>query len=144
VSVDGTAVLSAATYVPFGAASGWTWGNGEAYSRTFDLDGRGTMGPGAGLYADLAQAFTYDSLNRLVAANLAAGQSQAFTYDANGNRTSASINAASTTYTYPSTSHRLASLSGAGARSFSCLQRRARSSARPTAILGVMIGFPQR
>ena len=122
VSVDGTAVLSAVTYVPFGAASGWTWGNGEAYSRTFDLDGRVktiTMGPGAGLYDDLAQAFTYDSLNRLVTANLGAGQSQAFTYDANGNRTSASINAASTTYTYPSTSHRLASLSGAGARSFS-------------------------
>jgi RHS repeat-associated protein len=122
VSVDGTPVLSAATYVPFGAASGWTWGNGEAFSRTFDLDGRVktiTMGPGAGLYDDLAQAFTYDSLNRLVTANLAAGQSQDFTYDANGNRTSATINAASTTYSYPSTSHRLASLSGAGARSFS-------------------------
>lgn len=121
VSVDGVSVLVSARYFPFGGASAWTWGNGEPFSRTFDLDGRVktiTLGPSAGLYADLSEAFSYDSLNRLVTANLAAGQTQSFAYDANGNRTNATINAASTTYTYPSTSHRLASLSGAVTRSF--------------------------
>ena len=35
------------------------------------------------------------------------------TYDANGNRTGATINAQSSTYTYPTTSHRLTSVAGA-------------------------------
>ena len=51
-------------------------------------------------------------------AALAAGQTQSFTYDAVGNRTNATINAASTSYTYPGTSHKLSSLSGATTRSF--------------------------
>jgi len=121
ISVDGVPVLASVGYFPFGGTSGWTWGNGEPYSRNYDLDGRVkaiTLGPSAGLYADLSQAFGYDSLNRLVTANLAAGQAQTFSYDANGNRTNATVNAASTTYTYPTTSHRLSSLSGATTRSF--------------------------
>ena len=99
----------------------WTWGNGQVYERGFDSDGRVktlTLGPATATYADLSQIFGYDSLNRLLSANLAAGQTQSFTYDANGNRTNATINAASTTYTYPSTSHKLSSLSGATTRSF--------------------------
>jgi len=121
ISVDGIVLLSAATYVPFGPVSGWTWGNGEAMGRTYDLDGRlgsVTLGPGSATYGDLSQVFGYDSVNRLSTASLAAGQAQSFGYDANGNRTSATINGASTTYNYPSTSHRLTSLSGATARSF--------------------------
>jgi RHS repeat-associated protein len=51
-------------------------------------------------------------------ANLAAGQAQSFTYDAVGNRTNATINAASTTYNYPGTSHKLSGLTGATTRSF--------------------------
>lgn len=120
ISVDGVSVLASAAYFPFGAVKSWSWGNGEQYSRSFDLDGRVstiTIGPAAGLYADLSEAFSYDSLNRLINANLAASQSQSFTYDANGNRTNATINTASTTYTYPSTSHRLSNLSGATTRS---------------------------
>ena len=121
MTVDGLSILASASYFPFGGVKSWTWGNGEPYSRSFDLDGRVstiTIGPAAGLYADLSEAFSYDSLNRLISANLAAGQTQSFTYDANGNRTNATINTASTTYTYPSTSHRLSSLSGATTRSF--------------------------
>jgi len=121
IVVDGTTVLASAAYVPFGGVESWTWGNGEPYDRTFDLDGRVktvTIGPAAGVYPDLSEVFGYDSLNRLLTANLAAGQTQSFTYDANGNRTNATINAASTTYTYPTTSHRLSSLSGATTRSF--------------------------
>jgi RHS repeat-associated protein len=122
VTVDGsTTVLSAGEYFPFGAVKKWTWGNGQAYERTYDLDGRiasVTLGPSTGTYGDLDQVFGYDSLSRLISATLAAGQTQSFTYDANSNRLTATINAATTTYTYPSTSHKLSSLSGATTRSF--------------------------
>ena len=122
ITVDGsTTLLSGGEYFPFGAVAKWTWGNGQVYRRTFDLDGHIaslTLGPDTATYPDLSQVFGYDSLNRLVSANLAAGQTQGFTYDANSNRTSATINAATTTYTYPSTSHKLSSLSGATTRSF--------------------------
>jgi len=99
----------------------WTWANGQAYERTFDHDGRVstiTLGPDTASYGDLSQVFGYDTLNRLVSANLAAGQTQSFTYDANSNRTNATVNGASTVYTYPGTSHKLMSLSGATSRSF--------------------------
>jgi RHS repeat-associated protein len=122
VTVDGsTTILNSATYFPFGSPKSWTWGNGQAMARTFDLDGRidsVTVGPSTGTYADLSQVFGYDNLNRMTTANLAAGQTQSFTYDANSNRTNATINAASTTYTYPSTNHKLSSLTGAATRSF--------------------------
>jgi RHS repeat-associated protein len=122
VTVDGsTTILSSAAYFPFGSPKSWTWGNGQAMARTFDLDGRVnsvTVGPNTGTYADLSQVFGYDNLSRLTTANLAAGQTQSFTYDANSNRTNATINAASTAYTYPSTNHKLSSLSGATTRSF--------------------------
>jgi RHS repeat-associated protein len=122
ITVDGsTTVLSGAAYFPFGAAKSWTWGNGQSFVRGFDQDGRiasVTIGPSVGTYADLSQVFGYDSLNRMISANLAAGQTQGFTYDANSNRTSSNINGASTTYSYPSNSHKLSSLSGATTRSF--------------------------
>ena len=121
LTVDNAVLLSAGEYFPFGGARKWTWANGETYERTFDLDGRLksiTLGPSTGTYADLSQSFGYDALYRLSSANLAAGQTQSYTYDANGNRTNATINAASTTYTYPGTSHKLSSLSGATTRSF--------------------------
>jgi len=121
IAVDGASVLSGGEYFPYGPVKKWTWANGQAMERTYDLDGRVkvvTLGPATATYPDLSQVFGYDSLNRLTSANLAAGQTQSFTYDANGNRTNATINAASTTYTYPTSSHKLASLSGATTRSF--------------------------
>jgi YD repeat-containing protein len=39
VSVNGTTILSGATYDPFGPGNAWTWGNGTTVSRTFDEDG---------------------------------------------------------------------------------------------------------
>jgi len=121
LTVDGATILGAAEYLPFGAVKKWVWGNGQVYERSYDLDGRVdtlTTGPSTGTYGDLSQVFGYDSLNRLISAQLAAGQSQSFVYDANGNRTSATVNGAATTYIYPATSHRLTSLSGATTRSF--------------------------
>jgi len=122
VSVDGTAVLSGGLYQPFGGVRRWTWGNGQAYERFFDLDGRingVTLGPSTGTYADLNQGFGYDTLNRLISAGIAAGQALGYGYDANGNRTSTTVNGASTTtYNYPGSSHKLSSLTGATSRSF--------------------------
>ena len=39
ITADGVTLVSAITYQPFGPAKSWTWGNGEAYDRTFDGDG---------------------------------------------------------------------------------------------------------
>jgi RHS repeat-associated protein len=121
ISVDGTSVLSSGEYFPFGAARKWVWGNGQVMERVFDQDGRVktmTLGPSTANYGDLSQIFGYDNVNRLITANLAAGQTQSFAYDANSNRTSATINAALTTYTYPGGSHKLSVLSGATTRTF--------------------------
>jgi RHS repeat-associated protein len=121
ISVDGTAILSGAQYSPFGPVAGWTWANGEPYQRTYDLNGRVdtlTLGPSTGTYSDLSQTFGYDTLYRLTSAAMSATQVLGYGYDANGNRTSATVNGTSTTYNYPGNSHRLSSLTGAGARSF--------------------------
>ena len=40
VAGTATPIATGITYSPFGGVTGWTWGNGTAYSRTFDLDGR--------------------------------------------------------------------------------------------------------
>jgi len=40
ISINGTTLLAAATYLPFGPVTGWTWGNGTQTSRSYDLDGR--------------------------------------------------------------------------------------------------------
>jgi YD repeat-containing protein len=122
IAIDGATLLSGGEYFPFGPIRKWLWGNGEAYERTFDLDGRVksvTLGPSTATYADLAQSFAYDSLDRLTSAAVAAGQTLGYAYDANSNRTSTTVNGGSaTTYTYPGSSHRLSSLSGATTRSF--------------------------
>jgi RHS repeat-associated protein len=122
ITVDGsTTLLSNGQWSPFGPIRSWEWGNGQVMDRTYDRDGRVkslTLGPSIATYSDLSQVFGYDTLNRLITANLAAGQTQGFGYDANSNRTSHTVNTSATNYTYPSTSHKLSSLSGATTRSF--------------------------
>ena len=39
VNVDATPILYGATYEPFGAVNGWTWGNSSTNTREFDLRG---------------------------------------------------------------------------------------------------------
>ncbi len=53
--------------------------------------------------------YVYDGLNRLLQTQNGSTQAvlQAYSYDKTGNRTSATVSGATTTYTYPSTSHRL-------------------------------------
>src|SRR4030095_12479428 len=54
INAAGQAVLAGALYSPFGAVKSWTWGNGQAYARGIDLDGRVTSYPGNTSYQTLA------------------------------------------------------------------------------------------
>ena len=62
ITVDGTVLLNAAQYQPFGAISSWVWGNGTAYQRSYDLDGRLTKLP---LGTD-NRSYTYDADSRII------------------------------------------------------------------------------
>jgi RHS repeat-associated protein len=122
MTLDGQPLLTQIRYQPFGAAAGWVWGNGAAYSREFDLDGRLTAFPlggdtrtlsydAAGRLTALAdpasqQGFGYDALDRLTQFTNGAA-SQGFGYDAVGNRTGKTVNGTATPYAYAADSNRL-------------------------------------
>jgi YD repeat-containing protein len=129
-------VISAVSYQPFGGVTGFTYGNGQHYTRTIDLDGRiagyslGNAGYGVGFDAASrirsiinsgnaadARTFDYDVLDRLTSTTTPS-TAFGFNYDANGNRTLHSVGLASWTHTYPSTSNRLASIIGGGSRTY--------------------------
>lgn len=109
ITVNGVNLLTNVTYLPFSkVATGWSWGNGRTYSRTFDTNGRITS-------VDLGsfmRNYSYDAAGRVASYtdvsgststghNLAydtAGQlisyagpegSFNYAYDTNGNRRSA-------------------------------------------------------
>jgi RHS repeat-associated protein len=135
ISVNGIPVLSNVTYQAFhGPANAWTWGNGAAYQRAFDTDGRlaqyplGSRSRQLGFdaasritgYTDsvssFSQNFTYDPADRLTGYTASAGGEQ-YGYDAVGNRTgltSSFAGASSVAYTYSATSNQLASLATDG------------------------------
>lgn len=127
------------TYVPFGGIASYTLGNGIVVTRTHDQDYRLSEIRDQGnnliarreLFYDLrgniesildradssfSQSFSYDALSRLASADGAYG-AQAFTYDGVGNRLTETATppgggaATQITYTYPTGSHRLSSLS---------------------------------
>ena len=133
-------LLAGISYEPFGAARGWSWGNGSAYSRSSDLSGRMTSYPlgqlsqggvvrtvswdAAGRVSGfshvgasgvpqpaLTQSFAYDELNRLTGWS-AAGSAQSYEYDLSGNRTRLTIGAIGYPYTVASTSNRLDATAG--------------------------------
>jgi YD repeat-containing protein len=127
------AVVSNVVYHPFGGIQGYTLGNGQAYSRSIDLDGRisaytlgsQTFGIGydaAGRIEFIAEAgsltnrndYGYDALDRLTSASTP-GVPYAYSYDAVGNRTSKTVGAATEAYAYSATSNRIAAV---GVRSF--------------------------
>ncbi len=121
IAVAGRAVLSGATYVPFGPTQGWTWANGQVYRRAFDADGRVatvTTGPDTTAFGNARWTFGYDSLNRLTTATLPQGDTLTYAYDGNGNRKQEARVGAVTNYGYLATSNRLQGLSGAAAKSF--------------------------
>ena len=134
VTVNGTTVLSNATYEPLGPVSGWTWGNGSTASRTYDTDGKIAQVSSAGvktLSYDNAFRITgisdttpgssnwtygYDLLDRMTSSTNGS-VTRGWTYDANGNRLTETGSAPST-YTISGTSNRISSIAGALARSY--------------------------
>lgn len=123
-------LASQITYVPFGGLQSLVFGNGQAYSRTYDLDGRMTSytlnGQVQTLSYDAASRITgvndggniannrsygYDELDRLTSEQRAQ-RSLGYSYDAVGNRTQYVNGAAVTNYTYGTISNRLTQLSG--------------------------------
>jgi RHS repeat-associated protein len=106
VTLNGTTtpILSNATYDPFGAVRGWTWGNGATVIRSHNTDGNTSVISSSGLHlsfqydnalrtqnvsdldtAALSWTYSYDVLDRLTAAS-DASNSESWTYDGNGNR----------------------------------------------------------
>jgi YD repeat-containing protein len=122
-------VVQNVAYHPFGGVKGFTLGNGQTYSRSFDQDGRvASYTLGASQFAIAYDAasrieiindvgnptnsntYGYDELNRLTRATL---PSTGFTYgyDAVGNRVLKKVGLAQELYTYSATSNRLSTMS---------------------------------
>jgi RHS repeat-associated protein len=136
VSVNGTALVTGATYEPFGAVNGWTWGNFTTVSRSYDGDEKITQISTAGDTNNFgydnafritgitdtgisANSWTlgYDALDRLTSAAQTA-TTLGWSYDANGNRLNQTGSNAST-FTPSSTSNQLNSIAGALTRTYS-------------------------
>ena len=135
IAVSGTTVLANVSYEPFGPVDSWTWGNGAAFSRSFNGDGliTGISSPGSqeSLSYDSASrisgitntasgssswTYGYDTLDRLTSA---AGSSvtEGWTYDADGNRLSETGTNPST-YSTSSTSNEISGITGTLTRSY--------------------------
>jgi RHS repeat-associated protein len=127
IAASGVTVLTNVTYTADNQVSGWTWGNGAAYTRTFDSYGRlssfplGNPGGPPGMTRTLIydnagritafrhsrieydQLMFYDGLDRLIKHSLLTGSrggQRAWAYDATGNRTSMTWGG---TFVYPNT-----------------------------------------
>jgi RHS repeat-associated protein len=134
MSVGSIAVLSNATYEPFGGVNGWTWGNGTSTVRAYNTDGNvSTIGSAASKTygydnatrisgitdngnSALSWTYGYDALDRVNSASTSS-QSITFTYDANGNRLTQG-GTVSATFTPATTSNQLNSVSGALTRTY--------------------------
>jgi len=135
VAVNGTTVISAVTYEPFGGVDGWTWGNSTTVSRSFNGDGLVsqivTAGTTLGYSFDNANRITgisdssnsaltwgygYDALDRLTSATTSA-ITDGWTYDANGNRLTQTGTTA-ITFTVSPTSNQVTATSGGLVRSY--------------------------
>ena len=130
-------LLSQIQYQPFGGAVSWIGGNGAAYSRKYDLDGRISA---LSLPGGTAISLGYDVMNRIVSKSetgLAAetyrysafgflnyfsigSTGNSILYDNSGNRTSAWGGLPSLSFSYhtDAASNRLASLSGSWNEAF--------------------------
>ncbi|MBP6076795.1 MAG: RHS repeat protein, partial [Nitrosomonas sp.] len=136
IRVNGNLLLSNIVYQPFGEPKSWVWGNGQAYTRSFDSDGRLKTHPIGGdtrtLTYDAAshitnttdtnplynRSFDYDALDRLT------GQTdntsfKLWNYDANSNRTNAQFGSTNYAYTNSGTSNRLQAVTGPVAKTYS-------------------------
>lgn len=135
-------VLTNATYYPFGPVAEWSYGNGRLMKRSlnqnyqpgfvevvgagglslgyeFDQVGNLKRLRGADQADPPRRVFGYDGLNRLTENRDGVSNAllEGYAYDKTGNRTSATVGATTTPYSYPAGSHRLDSV-GATARSY--------------------------
>ena len=118
-----TALLSNIQYQPFGKPTGWTWGNGTAYTRSFDLNGRLTQFPlgattGTGATPNgLARTVNYDVASRITAythtdtagspsSSTATAANQTFGYDDNDRLISYLPATSSQSYSYDANGNR--------------------------------------
>ena len=129
VRVNGNLLLSNIVYQPFGEPKSWVWGNGQAYTRSFDLDGRLKTHPAGGNTRTLAydaasritqtvdtnpiydRTYDYDALGRLTSQANNTGF-KLWDYDANSNRTNAQTGSTNYPYTIATTSNRLLDVAG--------------------------------
>jgi RHS repeat-associated protein len=135
IAVNGTTLLSGATYDPFGPANAWTWGNSTAVTRAFDQDGNPsqivTAGVTNGYTVDYASrvtgisdsgsssnsfTFGYDLLDR-VTSGASTALTRGYTYDANSNQLTTTGTVAFTD-SIATTSNRLSSTTGGIARTY--------------------------
>ncbi|MDD5114938.1 MAG: DUF6531 domain-containing protein, partial [Methylobacter sp.] len=136
LSINGQVLLNNLTYHPFGPPKSWAWGNGQAYTRSFDTDGRLADYP---IGAD-TRVITYDAASRITAYShtTAVGDqqfaydlvdrlsaysdnttSQTYQYDANGNRISLNQKGSIYLSTIAATSNRLLNVQGPAAKTYS-------------------------
>jgi YD repeat-containing protein len=121
-------VVQAVLYHPFGGVKGFTLGNGQAYTRAIDLDGRVasyTLGKQSfdiaydaasriALVIDAGKpvnmnTYGYDELDRVTSAALL-NTSYVYNYDAVGNRRWRTAGTSTENYTYGTTSNRITSI----------------------------------
>jgi RHS repeat-associated protein len=135
IRVNGEPLIGNIAYQPFGEPKSWVWGNGQTYTRSFDLDGRLKTHPAGGdtrtLTYDPASRITqttgtgpvhnrsydYDALDRLTSQSDNSGF-KLWGYDANSNRTQAQFGATGYPYTVASDSNRLMTVAGPVAKTY--------------------------
>lgn len=128
LTLNGNPLVSNITYQPFQGPKSWTYANGQTPGYTFDLDGRVTSDPvhsvvsydndsrvtgqtlGNYSYLTGSQTFGYDLLDRLNAYT-GVGGPHSYLYDANGNRTRATVGAATYLYGIDPSSNRVNTIS---------------------------------
>jgi RHS repeat-associated protein len=112
-------VASAITYLPFGPASGLSYGNGIVETRAFDLDYRATSIADASAKTMQNLSYSYDAANNVtsVADGVTPGNSQSFGYDALNRLVTAAGGYGSLAYAYDPVGNRLTSTANDGYQS---------------------------
>ena len=127
-------VVSSVTWLPFGPISGYTLGNGQVVTRTYDANYRLTdlTSPALALHFSLdamgditalgnapganpaTESYQYDPLYRLTSVTNSGGVLESYTYNQTGDRLSKTASGLATgTYSYTSGTHQLASIGSA-------------------------------
>jgi len=111
-----TALLSSIQYQPFGKPTGWTWGNGTATTRSFDLNGRLTQFP---LGATTGTGATPNGLSRTVNYDVASRITAHTHADTTGSTGSSTATAANQTFGYDDNDRLISYLPATSSQSYS-------------------------